>query len=575
MFRPIPLLAALLAGSPSFAAPTPQGLPPAAPAARQPLRIHVDPASPGPQTGRTWHEAFHDIPAALAVAPSGSQVWVREGTYVPTAPAPGLEPTFAVPAGVALYGGFAGNETSLDQRDPLAHPTILSADVAGDDVYDPNPGTFYLGSDNVAHIVTIQGGARPTRIDGFTLVGALGGPGGCILAQGGTVEVARCKLEWTSCLEGGGLLATAGAQVTLEDCEFADNWLWNNSLGGGALMVDGGSSVVATNCQFLRAYGTTTLAGALLGISVHVRENSDFQALGCTFADNVGLPTSQWAGTMGGAIYLETGAVIARSCTFSGNHASFAGGAITNDSGTLTLEDCLFEHNAGPSYGGALRNGNFYGPGGATALVDRCTFHSNVAWQGGAIQQYSTAVGLEVRNCVFTANAAIGDGGAVYSQGGSLLIGCTIYGNDAGDHYGGVFGTKDLNGQPLDSVIDSILWANTDPFGGIGRSNVKGADVSYCCVENLFIGPPGEDPPDPANFPGSIDLDPMFVDAPMLDLHLQPSSPCVDAGDVLPWDPTVLTDRDGNPRFVDRSDVPDTGNGPPPLPDMGAYEVGP
>ncbi len=34
----------------------------------------------------------------------------------------------------------------------------------------------------------------------------------------------------------------------------------------------------------------------------------------------------------------------------------------------------------------------------------------------------------------------------------------------------------------------------------------------------------------------------------------------------------VTTDLDGSPRFVDDPDTPDTGNGDPPIVDMGAYE---
>ena len=35
----------------------------------------------------------------------------------------------------------------------------------------------------------------------------------------------------------------------------------------------------------------------------------------------------------------------------------------------------------------------------------------------------------------------------------------------------------------------------------------------------------------------------------------------------------INTDLDGNPRFVDDPDTPDSGNGDPPIVDMGAYEL--
>ena len=58
------------------------------------------------------------------------------------------------------------------------------------------------------------------------------------------------------------------------------------------------------------------------------------------------------------------------------------------------------------------------------------------------------------------------------------------------------------------------------------------------------------------------------------DLRLTTSSSCIDAGDnaaALGID----TDLSGNPRFLDNPDTPDSGNGAPPVVDMGAYEFPP
>jgi len=69
------------------------------------------------------------------------------------------------------------------------------------------------------------------------------------------------------------------------------------------------------------------------------------------------------------------------------------------------------------------------------------------------------------------------------------------------------------------------------------------------------------------------------------DYHLTGGSPCIDAADndAVPPDTLDLDgdgdttepipfDLDGNPRFVDDPATPDTGNGEPPIVDMGAYE---
>jgi hypothetical protein len=57
-------------------------------------------------------------------------------------------------------------------------------------------------------------------------------------------------------------------------------------------------------------------------------------------------------------------------------------------------------------------------------------------------------------------------------------------------------------------------------------------------------------------------------------MRLRSGSPCIDAGSnaALPVD--AVTDVDGNPRFLDDPDTPDTGAGTPPIVDMGAYEFG-
>ena len=71
--------------------------------------------------------------------PPGDQVWVAAGTYVGC---------ITLKAGVALYGGFAGRETDLSQRDWTANVTILDGNQAGS-------------------VVTVPRGRRTTRIDGL------------------------------------------------------------------------------------------------------------------------------------------------------------------------------------------------------------------------------------------------------------------------------------------------------------------------------------------------------------------------------------------------------------------------
>ena len=68
-----------------------------------------------------------------------------------------------------------------------------------------------------------------------------------------------------------------------------------------------------------------------------------------------------------------------------------------------------------------------------------------------------------------------------------------------------------------------------------------------------------------------LNVDPMFVDAAGGDYRFLPASPCIDAGDNAAA-AGLASDLDGHARFFDDPATPDTGSGPAPLVDIGAYE---
>ena len=89
--------------------------------------IFVDDSAPPGGDGASWATAFDDLHAGLAAAAQRRddgcrqapiEVWVAEGVYRP-APAGGPRGVaFEMGGGIALYGGFAGNETCRFERDP-------------------------------------------------------------------------------------------------------------------------------------------------------------------------------------------------------------------------------------------------------------------------------------------------------------------------------------------------------------------------------------------------------------------------------------------------------------------------
>lgn len=102
--------------------------------------IHVDDNAPSDGDGTTWATALNSLQDALALATTGDEIFVAQGTYVPSDCDGGecLEihraETFQLISGVSIYGGYAGVGTpDPNLRDIILHETILSGDLSGND----------------------------------------------------------------------------------------------------------------------------------------------------------------------------------------------------------------------------------------------------------------------------------------------------------------------------------------------------------------------------------------------------------------------------------------------------------
>src|SRR5262249_9610823 len=114
------------------------------------------------------------------------------------------------------------------------------------------------------------------------------------------------------------------------------------------------------------------------------------------------------------------------------------------------------------------------------------------------------------------------------SMGGGCSYGtlnnCTLIGNAASNASGGV-DSATLN--------NCILYYNQAPSG----SDYSASSLNYCCTPVL-----------PTSGEGSFTNTPLLVNQATADLRLQPSSPCINAGDNSYV--TATKDLDGNPRIV-------------------------
>ncbi len=263
---------------------------------------------------------------------------------------------------------------------------------------------------------------------------------------------------------------------------------------------------------------------------------------------------------------------------------TITGGASPNDGGGMsivqsgpTVTGCVFTGNTAGRDGGGM-----YVAAGSWPTVTRCTFSGNTAGlHGGGVNCLSSSAVLS--NCVFRGNSAVRGAGMYLFEGLQVhLGGCVFSGNTAPEGGAMWIGAFDVADNPVVTVTNCTFSGNTSPLGSgmyILAACGPRLDVVNCILWNQDVidasctdthafeyndGGPGSGP-------GIINADPMFVDAVNGDYRLRGGSPCIDAANNAAVSPGA-DDLDGNPRFVDDGCTPDTGNGAPPVSDMGAYE---
>jgi parallel beta-helix repeat protein len=222
------------------------------------------------------------------------------------------------------------------------------------------------------------------------------------------------------------------------------------------------------------------------------------------------------AGSYGGGAYYGS----LNKCTLVGNSAMFGGGAYLG-----TLNNCTLTRNSaeggGGAVGGTLNNcalaGNsagFFGGGVTGGTQNNCILTNNSASQEGGGADYST-----LNNCALTVNWATNGGGAAYST----LINCTLMANSA----------QSGGGAYVSTLTNCIVFYNS----AATNSNCQAGWTINCCTT-----------PRPASGTGNITNVPLFVDQAGGSLRLEPTSPCINAGNNSCV--TASTDLDGNPRIV-------------------------
>ncbi|MBF4519046.1 BspA family leucine-rich repeat surface protein [Flavobacterium sp. ANB] len=339
--------------------------------------------------GYSWATAKKDITSAINIVSSGNEIWVAAGIYKPHA----SDKTFSfnIPTGVKVYGGFAGTESTLTDRNMTLISTTNLTTLSGD--LNGNDSGFSNQTDNSYRIVTFETANSSTVLDGFRILGANNTNGNMLSGYGGGIYndgsfpgfagnssnplIANCTITYCSAFLGGGM--------------------YNNGSGGG----DASPTII--NCIFISNRAGDSGAGL-----------ANY-------------------GTSG-----KSSPTIER-CSFIGNSSSFNSGAMNNhgDSGICSpiITNCIFSGNDAINNGGAMVNTGTNG-GSSIPVITNCSFSGNKAGVVGGVIRNNTANPV-IKNSIIWGNSSIFN-----NNGGSTTATYSII-------EGGYAGTGNINLNPL------------------------------------------------------------------------------------------------------------------------------
>ncbi len=291
-------------------------------------RLYVDVRKAGGgNTGLDWDNAFPDLQQALNYSCSQSltEIWVAGGTYKPTSTT-ARTISFAMKNGIAIYGGFTGNETNLSQR-PVSFPgsTTLSGDI----------GTAGNNTDNSYHVISNPAGLNNTAVlDGFVITGGNANGtspdnvGGGMYnrgtnGNGSSPTMRNCSFE-TNLATTGGAIYNVFSSPVLTNCSFESN----SASSGGAIYNINSSNPRLINCSF-QSNSASSQGGA-----IHDRSQSSPVLTNCSFQGN--------SATSGGAIYnfLQSNPVLTNCVVFSNGGS----GTFANAGSNITASYSLFDN---------------------------------------------------------------------------------------------------------------------------------------------------------------------------------------------------------------------------------------
>lgn len=218
--------------------------------------LYVGPGGTGAATGNQWSNRIFTLADALKWAhlhrndglwseDEPLQIWVTQNLQQPwyqahdlVGPFGGHDSAFLMVPNVQVYGGFAGTETSLDQRDFQANRTRLTTSVARHIVISAGD----VGAARLDGFLIDNGsasGSLPIEVNGYSIDPTMGG---AIYLVDSSPVLANLVITGNQATSGGGGIFISGGQPRLIGLEVSNNQA--GEFGAGIFNVNGHLTVI-------------------------------------------------------------------------------------------------------------------------------------------------------------------------------------------------------------------------------------------------------------------------------------------------------------------------------------------
>ena len=368
--------------------------------------VYVAKTGDNTNDGLSWANAKATVWAGLGAARSGDEIWVAAGTYVER---------IALQTEVALYGGFAGDETDRAQRNWKANATVLDGDAR-----DTVVGVWFKAT-------------PATRVDGFTIRNGRPSsrPGGGIYCNGSPTIA-------NNLITGNAITFYGGGGIYC--CESSAPMITNNIITGNFVDRSAGGGI------YCGSYSSPTIANNVISGNTAVTGSS-----------------------------------------------GFGGGGIYCDSRSAKIINNLITGNVASGYFG----------------------------NGGGI--YCGGVSATIANNMIVGNVASKSGGGICCKGAPTIANNTIADNIALSGGG-------ISYAESPTITNTIVAFNSSGICVSSGSGSGAPVLRYNCVfGNRAYDYSGL--ADPTGTDGNISSDPKLAALVFANVHIQPDSPCKDAGD--------------------------------------------